>query len=392
MCSLLDFQKTTHWERSRSQACSMQGLVESLNMLGKDPCLCPLTHRSMTWWIAQIWTRSDGLRSIYHGVNTFFPLSKALEPLTGMGQPMWKHRHLSTRRMYPTDARGQHLALAGTPGSRASQRGRKANHLVCRRPTTLLSLRRTQEHQLPGRRKQGLYARGQPCFLAFARATRIHVARFIWKIKNENKTKNLESAPQQHDESARDLSGLWVMERISDKSCAEWLLWGPAKVLVCSTRVARFLPRHDSISWTQSHVLLWRAHSGAYRLAIDSLYQFAANVKGATLGYHFSQENRLYDLVMGPPLAVGAYIDDGRIHIPINPKSLPEELPSQRKFRNLTSDYTESCCWRSVNQQMWLRRCDIAEMWDMRIWRVGSARNAVFYHTFVTSPGPKVRS
>ena len=64
----------------------------------------------------------------------------------------------------------------------------------------------------------------------------------------------------------------------------------------------------------------------------------------------------------------------------------------QRKFRNLTSDYTESCCWRSVNQQMWLRRCDIAEMWDMRIWRVGSARNAVFYHTFVTSPAPKVRS
>ena len=64
----------------------------------------------------------------------------------------------------------------------------------------------------------------------------------------------------------------------------------------------------------------------------------------------------------------------------------------QRKFRNLTSDYTESCCWRSVNQQMWLRRCDIAEMWDMRIWRVGSARNAVFYHTFVASPARKVRS
>ena len=50
----------------------------------------------------------------------------------------------------------------------------------------------------------------------------------------------------------------------------------------------------------------------------------------------------------------------------------------QRKFRNLTSDYTESCCWRSVNQEMWWRRCDTAEMWDMRIWRVGSARNAVF--------------
>ena len=64
----------------------------------------------------------------------------------------------------------------------------------------------------------------------------------------------------------------------------------------------------------------------------------------------------------------------------------------QRKFRNLTSDYTESCCWRSDNQQMWSRRCDIAEMWDMRIWRVGSARNAVFYHTFVASPARKVRS
>ena len=64
----------------------------------------------------------------------------------------------------------------------------------------------------------------------------------------------------------------------------------------------------------------------------------------------------------------------------------------QRKFRNLTSDYTESCCWRSVNQEMWSRRCDTAEMWDMRIWRVGSARNAVFYHSFVASPARKVRS
>ena len=55
----------------------------------------------------------------------------------------------------------------------------------------------------------------------------------------------------------------------------------------------------------------------------------------------------------------------------------------QRKFRNLTSDYTESCCWRSWSQEMWSRRCDTAEMWDMRIWRVGSARNAVFFHSFV---------
>ena len=64
----------------------------------------------------------------------------------------------------------------------------------------------------------------------------------------------------------------------------------------------------------------------------------------------------------------------------------------QRKFRNLTSDYTESCCWRSVNQEMWSRRCDTAEMWDMRIWRVGSARNAVFFHSFVASQARKVRS
>ena len=64
----------------------------------------------------------------------------------------------------------------------------------------------------------------------------------------------------------------------------------------------------------------------------------------------------------------------------------------QRKFRNLTSDYTESCRWRSVNQEMWSRRCDTAEMWDMRIWRVGSARNAVFFHSFVASQVRKVRS
>ena len=64
---------------------------------------------------------------------------------------------------------------------------------------------------------------------------------------------------------------------------------------------------------------------------------------------------------------------------------------NQRKFRNLTSDYTERCCWRSV-QEMWSRRCDTAEMWDMRIWRVGSARNAMFFHSFVASPAGKVSS
>ena len=64
----------------------------------------------------------------------------------------------------------------------------------------------------------------------------------------------------------------------------------------------------------------------------------------------------------------------------------------QRKFRNLTSDYTESCCWRSVNQEMWSRSCDTAEMWDMRIWRVGSVRNAVFFRSFVASPAGKVSS
>ena len=56
----------------------------------------------------------------------------------------------------------------------------------------------------------------------------------------------------------------------------------------------------------------------------------------------------------------------------------PKMMVYQRKFRNLTSDYTESCCWRSVNQEMWSRRCDTAEMWDMRIWRVGSAKCFVF--------------
>ena len=65
----------------------------------------------------------------------------------------------------------------------------------------------------------------------------------------------------------------------------------------------------------------------------------------------------------------------------------------QSKFRNLTSDYyTESCCWRSVNQEMRSRRCDTAEMCDMRIWRVGIARNAMFFHSFVASLAGKVSS
>ena len=47
-------------------------------------------------------------------------------------------------------------------------------------------------------------------------------------------------------------------------------------------------------------------------------------------------------------------------------------------FRNLTSDYTESCRRKPVNQEMWSRRCDTVEMYEIRFWRVGIARNAVF--------------
>ena len=42
---------------------------------------------------------------------------------------------------------------------------------------------------------------------------------------------------------------------------------------------------------------------------------------------------------------------------------------------------------------MWSRRCDTAEICDVRIWRVGIARNVVFFHSFVAGclgkPGPK---
>ena len=59
----------------------------------------------------------------------------------------------------------------------------------------------------------------------------------------------------------------------------------------------------------------------------------------------------------------------------------------QMTFRNLTSDYTESCRWRSVNQEMWSRRCDTAETCEMRrFWRVGIARNVVFFHSFMALP------
>ena len=47
---------------------------------------------------------------------------------------------------------------------------------------------------------------------------------------------------------------------------------------------------------------------------------------------------------------------------------------------NLTSDYTESCRPRYVNKEIWSRRCDTAEMFEMRrFWRVGIARNAVLF-------------
>ena len=63
-----------------------------------------------------------------------------------------------------------------------------------------------------------------------------------------------------------------------------------------------------------------------------------------------------------------------------------------KNIRNLTSDYTQTCRWRSVSQKMWSRRCDTAEMCDMSFWRVGIARNAMFFHRFVASPGRKVSS
>ena len=54
-----------------------------------------------------------------------------------------------------------------------------------------------------------------------------------------------------------------------------------------------------------------------------------------------------------------------------------------KEVRSLTSDYTESGRWRSVSQEMWSRRCDTAEMCEMRrFWRVGTARNAMFFHSF----------
>ena len=56
----------------------------------------------------------------------------------------------------------------------------------------------------------------------------------------------------------------------------------------------------------------------------------------------------------------------------------------RRKFKNLT------CCRRSANQEMWSRRCDTAEMCEMRrIWRVGIAGNVVFFQNFVASPARK---
>ena len=63
----------------------------------------------------------------------------------------------------------------------------------------------------------------------------------------------------------------------------------------------------------------------------------------------------------------------------------------QRKFRNLTSDYTESC-------QVSKHGCSTAEMFygtdagHEGVWRVGLAPNAVFFHNFVAPPARKVSS
>ena len=50
-----------------------------------------------------------------------------------------------------------------------------------------------------------------------------------------------------------------------------------------------------------------------------------------------------------------------------------------KEFRNLNSDYTESCRRRSVNQEMWSRRCDTAEMCEMRrFWRYRNCAECFF--------------
>ena len=62
----------------------------------------------------------------------------------------------------------------------------------------------------------------------------------------------------------------------------------------------------------------------------------------------------------------------------------------QRKFTNLTSDYTENC------RQVLKHRCLTAEMFHNTgagregVWRVGIARNALFFQSFVASKARKV--
>ena len=61
-------------------------------------------------------------------------------------------------------------------------------------------------------------------------------------------------------------------------------------------------------------------------------------------------------------------------------------------FRNLTSDYADSC------RQVLKHRCLTAEMLNSAdvghegFWRVGIARNAVFFHSFMASQARKVSS
>ena len=134
----------------------------------------------------------------------------------------------------------------------------------------------------------------------------------------------------------------------------------PKKILWLANECA-FVPICWGLFWQPERPAIACIHQILEQLPADSSYQ------GAMHCWHLSNERRAF-----------CHQSNSNIY--------------QRKFRNLTSDYTESCCWRSVNQEMWSRRCDTAEMCDIRIWRVGSARNAVFFHSFVASPARKVRS
>ena len=196
---------------------------------------------------------------------------------------------------------------------------------------------------------------------------------------------------------------------------------GCANMLTCQHRFVSFFSLSLSLSLSR-----WWSSISSLLISTSSLHLLCPVVKGVRQGVGMCKEmwkhqsgDEIYDALRHDQvLGYRGHGGDSRIQerqvmiAKADPKRKPwkeskgikrrwrivkdligSSEAHQRKFRNPTSDYTESCHRRSVNQEMWSRRCDTAQVCEMRTFCSGrNAQNAAFFRSFVALPARKVSS